>query len=314
MPMQVRPGVSRQRTNWGALGVVVAIHLLALLALLPWFFSWTGLVLAGLGCYLFGTLGINLGFHRLLSHRSFKCSLALEHGLAVLGLCCLQKTPGQFVATHRAHHQFSDEEGDPHSPLVSFLWGHMGWLFAENPAFDNIDTYDHFARDVFRDPFYFRLERNFLWLTVYFVHVALFFLAGLAIGRLAPGGSWRAGLQFGLSLLVWGALVRTVLVWHITWSVNSVGHVWGYRTYPTRGTSRNSLLIGLLSNGDGWHNNHHADQRAASHGHQWWELDVSYLTLVALRSCGLVWDLVPIGQKTADAAVVAADAAQQAAA
>jgi stearoyl-CoA desaturase (delta-9 desaturase) len=104
-----------------------------------------------------------------------------------------------------------------------------------------------------------------------------------------------AGLQLGLSLLVWGVYVRTVLVWHITWSVNSIGHVWGYRNYETRENSRNSLLIGLISNGDGWHNNHHADQRAASHGHKWWELDVTHITLLVLKHCGLVWDLVPIG-------------------
>ncbi len=281
--------------NWIALGVVGGVHLLALLALTPWLFSWTGVVLALLGCYVFGTLGINLCFHRLLSHRSFKCSLGIEHALACLGVCCLQKTPGQFVATHRAHHQHDDEAGDPHSPIESLFWGHMGWVLVENPRFDNFMTYDKYARDVYRDPFYLRLERHFLWLALYLVHSVLFFLAGFAVGWLAPGGSLAAGLQFGLSLLVWGALLRTVLVWHITWSVNSIGHVWGYKTYPTRGNSRNNLFVGLISNGDGWHNNHHADQRAASHGHKWWELDITYLTLVLLRRCGLVWDIVPIG-------------------
>jgi stearoyl-CoA desaturase (delta-9 desaturase) len=155
--------------------------------------------------------------------------------------------------------------------------------------------YDHYARDVFSDPFYLRLERNFRWLWLYVIHVVLFYLVGFVVGVLQSHGSVIAGVQFGLSLMVWGALLRTVLVWHITWSVNSFGHVWGYRTYATRGNSRNNVLIGLISNGDGWHNNHHADQRAASHGHQWWEFDVSYITLLVLRACGLVWDLVPIG-------------------
>jgi fatty-acid desaturase len=286
---------ARQTANWPAVVVVAGIHVLALAALIPWLFSWTGVVLALGGCYAFGTLGINLGFHRLLSHRSFKCPLWFEHTLAVLGVCCLEKTPGQFVATHRVHHQHEDDEEDPHSPLVTLFWGHMGWLFTENRHIDNLATYDRYARDVFRDPFYRWLERNLSWLWLYALHAVLFYLAGFAIGMVQSGGSVIAGVQFGLSLLVWGALVRTVLVWHITWSVNSFAHIWGYRNYETRGNSRNNILVGLISNGDGWHNNHHADQRAASHGHKWWELDVTYATLLALRSCGLVWDLVPIG-------------------
>jgi len=261
-------------------------------------FSWTGVVLAIGGCYVFGTLGINLCFHRLLSHRSYKCPLWFEHVLAVLGVCCLQKTPGQFVTIHRAHHQHSDEEGDPHSPLVTLFWGHMGWALVENPQFYNATTYEKYARDIFRDPFYMRLERNVLWLWCYGIHAVLFYLAGFGIGWLQPGGSLAAGVQFGLSLLVWGVFVRTVLVWHITWSVNSIGHVWGYRNYKTKGNSRNSLLVGLISNGDGWHNNHHADQRAASHGHKWWELDVTYITPLGLRLCGLAWDIVPIADRT----------------
>ncbi len=287
--------------DWMVLVVVVGIHLAALSAVAPWLFSWTGVVLAVAGCYVFGTLGINLGFHRLLSHRSFCCPLWFEHLLAVLGVCCLEKTPGQFVATHRAHHQHSDGEGDPHSPSVTLFWAHMGWLFVDRPQFSNAATYDRYARDIFRDPFYLRLERNGFWLWLYGIHAALFYLVGFGIGWLGPDGSWIAGVQFGLSLLVWGVFVRTVLVWHITWSVNSIGHVWGYRNYETRGNSRNSLFIGLISNGDGWHNNHHADQRAASHGHKWWELDVTYVTLLGLRLCGLVWDLVPIGLPTSAA-------------
>ncbi len=293
------------KLDWMALAVVGAIHLLALGAFVPWLFSWTGVVLAVGGCYVFGTLGINLCFHRLLSHRSFKCPLWLEHSIAVLGVCCLQKTPGQFVATHRAHHQHSDHEGDPHSPLVSLFWGHMGWALVEHPEFYNTATYDKYAKDVFRDRFYMQLERNLLWVWIYAAQAVLFFLAGFGVGSFLPGGSWAAGVQFGLSLLVWGVYVRTVLVWHITWSVNSIGHVWGYQNYQTRDNSRNSLFIGLISNGDGWHNNHHADQRAAAHGHKWWELDLTHITLLALRLCGLAWDLVPIGSSPAPREIVA---------
>ena len=109
-------------------------HLLALLAFVPWLFSWTGVVLAVLGSYVFGTLGINLCYHRLLTHRSFACPKWLEHGLAVLGVCCLQDTPARWVAVHRLHHQHSDDTKDPHSPLVNFFWGHIGWLLVPNHA------------------------------------------------------------------------------------------------------------------------------------------------------------------------------------
>ena len=283
-----------RKLDWAAILVVGGIHVLALLAFNRWLFSKTGVVLAIAGCYCFGTLGINLGFHRLLSHRSYKCHLWVERVLALLGICCLQKTPGQFVAAHRAHHQFEDAEGDPHSPQDGFLWGHMAWLFESRPEFNNFRTYEQYAPDVYRDRFYFRMERNFLWLWIYAIHASLFALVGFLVGWLGPNGSPMAGLQFGLSLLVWGVLVRTVLVWHITWIVNSLGHVWGYKNYITRGDSRNSILLGLLSNGDGWHNNHHADQRAAAHGHKWWEFDLTYLTLRVMRMVGLAWDLVPI--------------------
>lgn len=296
--------VTSRKTDWSAIAVVGGVHLIALAALSPWLFSWTGATLAIVGCFVFGTLGINMGYHRLLTHRSFKCPLWVEHTLAILGVCCLEKTPGQFVATHRAHHQFSDNEGDPHSPLVTLFWGHMGWIFLDNPEFYNTNTYERYARDIFKDPFYMKLERNLLWLQVYALHAVAYNVIGFLVGWLIPGGSLIGGVQFGLSVMVWGVFLRTVLVWHITWSVNSIGHVWGYRNYETKENSRNSLLIGLISNGDGWHNNHHADQRAAAHGHKWWEFDLTYTTLVIMRIFGLAWDLVPIGKHIAVADTV----------
>lgn len=288
---------SKRKIDWAAVFVVAGIHLLAMAALIPWLFSWTGLVLALAGVYVFGTLGVNLGYHRLLSHRSFKCPLWVERIMVLLGVCCLEKTPGQFVATHRAHHQHSDEDSDPHSPAKTFFWGHMGWIFVENPSMSNASTYDRYAKDIFRDPFYLRLERNLLWLWIYGIHAVMYYLAGFFCGWLLIEGTVMGGVQLGLSVLVWGVLVRTVLVWHITWSVNSIGHVWGYRNFETNDNSRNSLLVGLISNGEGFHNNHHADQRSAAHGFKWWELDISYFTIVMLKWVGLAWDLVPIGAR-----------------
>jgi len=155
----------------------------------------------------------------------------------------------------------------------------------------NITTYERYAGDLLRDPFYLRLERSLMWIWVYAAHALAFFGIGFLVGW-ALGGSAYDGFQFGLSLLVWGVFVRTVLVWHITWSVNSLAHLWGYRSYETRENSRNNWFVGLLSNGEGWHNNHHADPRAAAHGHKWWELDITYLTVRLLCVLGLAKDVV----------------------
>ncbi|WP_425397510.1 acyl-CoA desaturase [Aeoliella sp.] len=274
------------RIRWRYAISIPAIHLLACLALLPWFFSWTGVVLCILGQYVFGTLGINLCYHRLLTHQGFVVPKWLEHGLALLGVCTLQDTPACWVAMHRIHHKHSDTQPDPHSPLVDFLWGHCGWLMVVNRDFRNINYYERFVRDILKDPFYMRLERNGFWTVVYATHALLYFLAGLGIGWYS-GGTAMAGVQFGLSLVVWGVLLRTVVTWHITWSVNSVTHLWGYQNYETRENSQNNVIVGLLSNGEGWHNNHHADQRAASHGHKWWEFDITWLTIRAMEMTGL---------------------------
>ena len=280
---------------WTYVVSILGFHLIALLALVPWLFSWTGLVLAVAGLYVFGTLGVNLCYHRLLTHRSFSCSKRLEHFLALLGCCCLQDSPSRWVAIHRLHHQHSDEEPDPHSPLLSFFWGHMGWLFVDQFRVA-LSLYERYVRDLLQDRFYFKLERKLAWVWVAAAHTALFFLAGLAIGTVSDG-SVQAGLQFGASLVVWGVILRTVAVWHITWSVNSLSHVWGYRNYETSDHSTNNWFVALVSNGEGWHNNHHADQRSAAHGHRWWEFDVTYLTIKGLEKLGLVWDVVPIRVK-----------------
>jgi fatty-acid desaturase len=282
--------VNRRKILWPYAISLVVYHLAALSALIPWLFSWTGVATAVAGLYVFGTLGINLCFHRLLTHRGFSCPPWLEHGLALLGVCCLQDTPARWVAVHRLHHQHSDDDPDPHSPLVTFLWGHVGWLLVENRQVNSVLTYDRYARDVLKDPFYFAFEKHLLWVWVNLVQWTLFFAAGLAVGW--SGGTLMDGVQFGLSLLVWGVFVRTVAVWHITWSVNSATHLWGYRNYETDENSRNNWLVALISNGEGWHNNHHADQRSAAHGHRWWEFDVTYLTIWLLEKVGLVTDVV----------------------
>lgn len=278
-------GVTRRIVWPYAIGIGL-YHLIALLALLPWFFTWTGLVLMLLGLFVFGTLGINLGYHRLLTHRGLVCPKWLERMFTILGVCCAQDTPARWVALHRLHHQHSDERPDPHSPLAGFWWGHMGWILWENPDLCRLGIFDRYAKDILADRFYRSLERRGRWIQIILLSWVVFFAAGVA-GAYAAGDSGAEALRVGASVVVWGVALRTVAVWHITWSVNSLAHVWGYQRYATGDDSRNNWFVGYVSNGEGWHNNHHADPRSARHGHAWWELDVTWLTIRALRAMGL---------------------------
>jgi fatty-acid desaturase len=299
-----RPAGTRPASAlWGYSLAVVAFHLLLPLASVGWLFSWTGLLLIPLGNYVFCSLGIGAGFHRLLTHRSYRCKLWLEHTFAVLGVCSLQDSPARWVMVHRLHHQHADKESDPHSPMVNWFWGHMGWLFIQNRPLSKLETYDRYARDVLRDPFYLRLERGGLWIWVYVAHAVLFYVVGFLIGW-ATTGNLLSGVQFGSSLLLFGVVYRTLFSWHVTWGVNSLAHMWGYRNYETDENSRNNWLFALATNGDGWHNNHHADPRSAAHGfHRWWELDITYLSLRFFSLFGLVWDIVPIRRQSSEPSV-----------
>jgi stearoyl-CoA desaturase (delta-9 desaturase) len=282
---------SPQRVHLRVLVVIALFHLLAVLGCVPWLFSWTGLALAVGGDIVLGSLGINIGFHRLLTHRSFACPRWLERTLAVLGVCCWQGSPMNWVAVHRMHHQYSDAGEDPHSPRASFLWAHLGWFLIYDPALWGAATYDRYARDLLRDRFYKALERPRIKRRIQAAQWLVFLAAGFVAGGLTTW-SWSGALQLGLSWLVWGVIVRTVLTWHITWSVNSVTHVWGYRNFATHDNSRNNWLVALLTLGEGWHNNHHAQPRSAATGMRWWEVDVQYLLIRALEGVGLAWDVV----------------------
>jgi fatty-acid desaturase len=272
--------------RWAIVIALVLVHTLALTAALPWLFSWSGLLLMIAGLYFFGTLGINLCFHRLLTHRSFKCPRWLEKILTCLGLCNMQGSSIHWVAAHRAHHQHSDHRPDPHSPLVSFFWSHIGWLCVWNKKSDSLEGLSAYAGDLCRDPFHFKLEKHSNWIWIWLTHAVLFFIGGFVFGSI-----FNDGLRMGLSWLVWGVLVRMVAVWHITWAINSVTHVWGYRTHNTPDNSKNNWLMGLVGMGEGWHNNHHANQRMAAHGQRWWEIDVTYWSIWVLKKLGLAWDL-----------------------
>ncbi|MBL0927766.1 MAG: fatty acid desaturase [Phycisphaerales bacterium] len=242
----------------------------------PFVFTWSGLAVAVALWVLTGGLGICLCYHRLLTHRSFKTHKWVEYALTVLGTMTFQGGPLRWVSVHRIHHKHSDHDEDPHSPKHGFNWSHVLWTMAASPKGEDRAPA---AKDLARDPVMVLIDR---W----------HFVPQVALGAVLFGlGHWLAGA--GLSWLVWGVAVRTVFVFHATWFVNSASHTWGYRNYATDDDSKNNWWVALLSFGEGWHNNHHAEQRAAAHGRRWFEVDLTYLTIRAMALVGLAWDIVP---------------------
>ena len=287
-PLAVPEGVDRSDINWGVAIMFTVVHGLALLAVLPWLFSWSGLVFMLVGLYAFGGIGINLCYHRLLTHRSFATPKWFEKVLTLIAFCNMEGSSVHWIGAHRMHHKHSDDQPDPHSPLVDFLWSHMGWMMAHNPAIDDRDQLRRFAADLWKDDFHRWFDTRNRFLLVYLAHALAIFGIGCAVGAYLEVGV----LQMGLSWLVWGVFVRTVLVWHVTWSINSFTHLFGYRTYKSGDDSRNNWLFGLLAFGEGWHNNHHADQRSATNHHRWWEVDVTYYMIRLLSCVGLASNII----------------------
>ncbi|MBX3381056.1 MAG: fatty acid desaturase [Phycisphaeraceae bacterium] len=261
-------------------GLAAAIGLLWGIA-----FDWYYLAIL-VGMWLISAFGITIGFHRLCTHKAFKTPAVLRYLFAAAGSMAVQGPVIRWCAEHRKHHQHSDAEGDPHSPHMSAQgsWGegvfatlrgafhaHLGWLFG--PASKGLGKY---SRDLRDDPAIALADRQF----VFWVLFGLAFPA--AVGGLLSM-SW-GGVLLGF---LWGGLVRILLVHHITWSVNSVCHLWGSKPFESRDESRNNAIVGLLALGEGWHNNHHAFPTSARHGLRWWEFDLSYCFIRTLQLFGL---------------------------
>ena len=244
------------------------VHLGALAAI-P-FFTWRALALCLILLFTISPIGVTLTYHRLLTHRSFKVPKLLEYALAIVGTLSAQGSPLLWVAAHRWHHQVADTEGDPHTPRKGFFYSHMGHLMYHGAK--STDELMKYCPDVAKQPFYQFLHRNHLWIAL----------------SVLPVLYWAGGWPF----VMWGGFVRVVLMLHVTWFVNSATHTWGYRTYETHDDSRNCWWVGLLAAGEGWHNNHHAQANCAAHGHQWWELDVTYLLIRGLESVGLATQVI----------------------
>ncbi len=234
-------------------------------------FSWRALAVAVGLWWLTGSLGIGLGFHRLLTHQGFHTSRAVKYFLTLCGTLAVQGGPIDWVAGHRMHHAHSDRDLDPHNSRKGFWWAHVGWILRRDPRLGEFENYRHFAKDLVGDAFVLFLDRYYIWIQVALGLLLLLF------------GGW--------SLVVWGIFVRLVVTWHCTWLVNSAAHMSGYKTYESRDESRNCWWVALMSFGEGWHNNHHAFPRSARHGVRWWEFDLNYLTLAVLKRIGLVWDV-----------------------
>ncbi|MDF1566250.1 MAG: acyl-CoA desaturase [Deltaproteobacteria bacterium] len=243
-----------------------AVHLGALLTPFILGLSWEGVAIA-LGFYFLRMVGVTLGYHRYFSHRAFKTSRAFQFVLAVLATSSSQKGVLWWAAHHRHHHRFSDRADDLHSPRKGFWWSHVGWFLCDKYQ----ATQEEGIRDFARYPELRWLDRN--WGVVVVAFAALLFALG--------GWVW----------LLWGFFVSTTLLWHGTFVINSLAHVFGRRRYGTSDDSRNSFLLAVLTCGEGWHNNHHHYQSSSNQGFYWWEWDPTYYLLKLLAAAGVVWDL-----------------------
>jgi len=233
--------------------------------------TWLDLALL-FGLYLPISLGVTAGFHRMLTHRSFRAHAAVRAIMLVLGSMAVEGPAIRWAANHLKHHALADKDGDPHSPVDGLVHSHLGWLFNYDRADPNV-----YCRALLRDPVVVFVDRTFqLW-------VVLSLLIPFAIG--------------GWTGLLWGGLVRMFFVHHITWSVNSVCHTFGRRAFATADRSRNQWLVGLLGMGEGWHNNHHAFPRSAVHGFDRWQLDVSAWVIAGFERLGLATDVQRVARE-----------------
>jgi stearoyl-CoA desaturase (Delta-9 desaturase) len=273
---------------------IVPFGLVAFAAWLAWggALHWPDLVALAL-VYLLTGLGVTVGFHRLLTHRSFRTSAPLRGLLAALGSAAVQGPVIEWVANHRKHHRFSDRPGDPHSPhvghgggwrgaLAGLYHAHVGWILRG----DALANRERYARDLLADPVVSFVDRTFL----------LWVLAGLAL-PFALGAALSGTLVGGLTALLWGGVVRMFLLHHATFSINSLCHFFGRRRFATADESRNLLWLALPTLGEAWHNNHHAFPTSARHGLRWWQLDPSAWLIAALARAGLAWDVVRISDE-----------------
>jgi fatty-acid desaturase len=248
---------------------MVAFHVGAIAAL--FMFSWKALAFAAILWWITGSLGIGMGYHRLLTHRGYKTYKPVEYFLTICSTLTLQGGPMFWVATHRMHHQNTDVEGDPHSPRDGGFWAHMGWIMTGRQLHNHSSALLPYIPDLRKDKFHVWISK-WHWLPISVLGIVIF-----AVG--------------GIQYLMWGIFLRTVVGLHATWLVNSATHMWGSQRFLTGDTSKNSFWVAMLTFGEGWHNNHHAHPQSAKHGIAWYEFDMNWMGISALRMMGLAWDI-----------------------
>jgi stearoyl-CoA desaturase (delta-9 desaturase) len=292
LPDDVQP-VANETRDRIITGIVTVVPFLAL-GFVAWqlwerALHWHDLLVFAI-VYMLTALGVTVGFHRHLTHRSFETYKWLRGTLAALGSAAIEGPVIAWVADHRKHHAFSDQEGDPHSPhvdhghgwrgaLKGLLHAHVGWIFIHTQR----GKKDRYAPDLLADPVIRFVDRTFvLWVVLGF---AVPFGLGIAIG---------GSLLAGLTGLLWGGFIRILLLHHVTYSINSLCHFFGRQRFKTGDHSRNLAWLAPLSMGESWHNNHHAFPTSAAHGLRWWEVDISAGVILLLEKCGLAWNVVRV--------------------
>jgi stearoyl-CoA desaturase (delta-9 desaturase) len=255
--------------NWPTSVTMVVFHLGAVAAL--FMFNWQALAVCLLLWWVSGSLGVGMGYHRLLTHRGFKTPKAVEYLLTFCGLLALEAGPIAWVVTHRIHHAHTDAPGDPHTPRDGSWWAHMGWVLRGTAQRYDRDVCLRYAPDLMKDPVHRWFEK------LYYVPLIVLGVVLLAVG--------------GWPMLFWGVFLRVTFNFHTTWLVNSATHLWGGRRFETKDDSRNSWWVALLTWGEGWHNNHHAHPSAARHGLAWYELDMNWWGIRTLKLLGLAKDI-----------------------
>ena len=248
---------------------MAAFHVGAIAAF--FMFSWKALIMALVLWWISGSLGIGMGYHRLLTHRGYKTYRPVEYFLTFCGALALEGGPMFWVATHRVHHQNTDVEGDPHSPRDGGFWSHMGWIITGRALHNHSSALNPYVPDLRKDKFHVWISK-WHWLPITVLGIVL-----LAVG--------------GIQYVLWGIFLRTVIGLHVTWLVNSATHMWGKQRFLTGDTSKNSFWVAILTFGEGWHNNHHAHPQSARHGLAWYEFDMNWIGISTLHLLGLAWDV-----------------------
>ncbi len=259
----------RNGPNWKNIAIIGSFHLLAIPALFT--FSWQNAAVLLIGNWIVGSLGVGLGWHRLLTHRGFKAPKWLEYTLSIFATMSIQDPPNNWITTHRMHHAFTDTDKDPHSIRPGFWWAQIGWIVWGTAQDHDQATLKRYIPDLLKDKWHTAISQYF-YIPVIISAVMLF-----AIG--------------GWTMVVWGVFARVVVGWHTTWFVNSLAHIYGPRPYDTGDNSTNNWFVAILTFGEGWHNNHHMSPTSARHGLEWYQFDMNWIAIRIFEKLGWATDI-----------------------